>query len=230
MRDALRAQLGRNAERCGLSTSAIEALVERARVTQWDRGQRIVAAEDAQNVTNFLVSGVVKVTCRGGRGVPVTVQFIKPGQLFGLTWPFEGAQPRRFAAVAHVASTVAMVSREAMTEVVATLPPDRLLRLMASTWRALSRLLYDKCLLLSMPLRERLLYELGVLARDFGRPEGTGVRIDLVLTHTDLAQLVAGSRANVTRAVAQLRRAGLLTVVDRQFALVARDVPQRAAL
>ena len=229
IRSALRAELSRDAERLGLNATAIEALVERAPLTHWDARERIVAAEDAGGLTNFVIAGAVKVVCTGRRGSPIIVQFVSPGQFFGLTWPSDRPQPRQFVAVAHVASTVAMVSREAMLQAMAALPPGRSLRLMAYTWRALSRLLYEKCLLLTMPLRDRLAYELGVLARDFGQPHEAGVMIALPLTHADLAQLIAGTRANVSRAVSELCRAGQLAVIDRQFVLPRFQTPALAA-
>src|SRR5207247_4409876 len=77
------------------------------------------------------------------------------------------------------------------------------------------------CLLLTMPLRERVLLELVELARLFGRPHEAGTLIDLALRHADLADLVGGARANVSRAVAQLRHAGRIDVVGGRFVLPA---------
>jgi CRP-like cAMP-binding protein len=90
---------------------------------------------------------------------------------------------------------------------------------MAYTWRVLSRLLYEKCLQLTMPLRDRVVHELAVLAHDFGEPHDDGVLINLPLTQADLAQLVVASRANVSRCLAALRRARLLEFVGRRILL-----------
>src|SRR3989442_8452846 len=115
-----------------------------------------------------------------------------------------------------------MMSREVMTGVVAALPAGRALQLMAYSWRALSRLLYEKCLLLTMPLRDRLVHELEVLAHDFGQSDPEGLVIDLPLTQADLAELVVGSRAKVSRRVTDLRRAGKLEVSGRRLILTRR--------
>src|SRR2546422_8741090 len=103
-----------------------------------------------------------------------------------------------------------MMSQEVMNGVVAGLPAGRALQLMAYSWRALSWLLYEKCLLLTMPLRDRLVHELEVLAPDFGQPDPAGVLIDLPLTQADLAGLGGGSRAQGSRRVAGPRRGGEL--------------------
>jgi len=86
----------------------------------------------------------------------------------------------------------------------------------------LSRLLYEKCLHLTMPLRDRLVHELGVLAHDFGERRDEGILIDLPLTQADLAALVVASRANVSRCIVALRRAGVLEFVGRRLFLTAR--------
>jgi hypothetical protein len=48
------------------------------------------------------------------------------------------------------------------------------------------------------------------LARDYGKVDTEGVRIDLPLTHELLAEMVCSARETVTRAVDELEREGLL--------------------
>jgi CRP/FNR family transcriptional regulator, cyclic AMP receptor protein len=49
------------------------------------------------------------------------------------------------------------------------------------------------------------------LARDHGRVDAEGVRIDLPLTHELLAEMVCSARETVTRAVDELEREGFVT-------------------
>ena len=227
----LRALLTRHAGRLGLTVSAIESIVAQSQVTHWKAGQQIFAPEDAHDLASFLVAGAVKVICPGRRRFPVLVQIVRPGQFFGLASLFDRPRLRQFGAVAHVPALVAMMSQEVITNVFASLPPGNALQLMAYSWRALSHLLYEKCLLMTMPLRERLLHELEMLAHDFGEPHESGTLIDLPLTHADLAQLVVGSRAKVSRSVADLRRSGEIAIVGRRLVLK-RDIsaPSRRAV
>src|SRR2546422_6549365 len=88
-----------------------------------------------------------------------------------------------------------MMSQEVMNGVVAGLPAGRALQLMAYSWRALSWLLYEKCLLLTMPLRDRLVHELEVLAHDFGQPDPAGGVIYLPPTQAGPAGPGGGLRA-----------------------------------
>src|SRR5437879_11240577 len=108
----LRALLSQNATRLGLTVSAIDAIVARSQITHWRAGQQIFAADDAHDLVNFLVSGAVKVLCQGRRGVPVLVQFVRPGQFFGVGVLFVRPGRRQLSAVAHAPAGVAMMTRE----------------------------------------------------------------------------------------------------------------------
>jgi CRP/FNR family transcriptional regulator len=220
---ALRALLARDGARFGFTTAAIETFVAQARCMRFRAGERIGRPEEPNELVNLLVEGAVKVVAVTRPGIRVGVHLVRPGHFFGAGPFFSSGAPS--GAVAHVDSVVAMVSREVMANVVAGLPPGQALRLMAFSWRVLSRLLYDKCLLLTMPLRDRVLHELEMLAREFGREEPSGVVIDLPLTHADLAEIVVGTRANVSRCVGTLRRAGRITMRGGRIVLLGRTAP-----
>ena len=57
---------------------------------------------------------------------------------------------------------------------------------------------------------ERVRAKLLQLARDYGRVDARGVRIDLPLTHELLAEMVCSARETVTRAVDELEREGFV--------------------
>ena len=226
----LRGLLSRNASRLGLTTAAVDAIVQRSQITHCRAGEQIFASGDAHDLVNFLIAGAVRVTCHGRGGRLMTVQIVRPGQFFGLASLFDPPAPREFGAVAHRPAIVAIVSQDVLTTVMADLPPGRALRLMAYSWRVLSRLLYEKCLLLTMPLGERVVHELEILAHDFGVPHPDGVVIDLPLTQADLAELVVGSRANVSRVLAALRRRGELVADRRRIVLTPRFAASRPSI
>jgi CRP/FNR family cyclic AMP-dependent transcriptional regulator len=214
---ALRTVLVRTAPRLGLTTTAVEAVVTYAQVTTWRRGQAILATGDPHDLAGIVVEGAVRLICDGPDGGRMIAQLAGPGRLFGVAPSND--RPRLFGAVAHTPSTVAMISRGVMSAILAGLPPGEALRLLLYSWRLSSVLLHDKCLLLMLPLRERLLYELRMLAREFGRPCRDGVCIDVPLRHDDLAALVVATRAKVSRAMAELRALGYVGVVDARIVL-----------
>ena len=107
--------------RTGLTSTAIDHLVRSAQLGRWNKGQNIFSPEDTADFVNFLVSGVVKVSCPSGAGT-VCVQLIRPGQFFGLNWYADRGQPRLFSASAFTDATVAIITNEMMAELVANSP------------------------------------------------------------------------------------------------------------
>src|SRR5262249_25635016 len=160
-----------------------------------------------------------KIVCESVRGSPVTVELVGPGGFLPLvTGPPEAVWHVR--AVAHTPALVGMLAGSTWREVACHLRVEEGLRLAACAWQTLSRRLYEKCALLAQPIRGRVLHELRVLAREFGRPHPAGICIDLPLSHADLASLVGAARANVTRAVGALRADGLLAPTPGRLVLI----------
>ena len=207
--------------RMGLTSSAVDRLVRSAQLGHWSKGQNIFSPEDTADFVNFLVAGVVKVSCPSGAAT-VCVELIRPGQFFGLNWYSDQGQPRLFSATAFTDARVAIITNEMMGDLVANSPASGVLQIVSFSWRVLSRLLYDKCALLGLRMEERLIHELAVLARDFGRDARDGVLIDLPLTHADLAEFALASRANVARVMKRLEREGLVDKDARKIVLTSR--------
>jgi CRP/FNR family transcriptional regulator len=215
----LRGLLCRHADELGLTATAVDQIVARSTITDWKADQRIVGPPDRQDLVYFLVVGAVRIELPHASRGPMTVQILRPGQFLGLASLFEHASSTPFAATAHVPSHVALLSRGAMSDILDKLPPGRALTLMAHDERLMRRLLHRKCRFLFAPLHERLLHELVVLARDFGRMHSDGTMIDLPLTHADLSRLAVATRANVTRALLRLRATGSIRVEQQRIVL-----------
>lgn len=224
-RERLRQLLQQNARRFGLTGPAVDTLVRTAVLERWEAGDEIVGRGDGQDVVSFVVVGSVKVVCPCPRGTPVLVCFGAPGQFVATGGIFDGHPVRRELRVVahdHLGTTVATWSQTTVTELMATLPPSLALQVMAYGWRAFSSLVREKCHLLAFGLKDRVLAALGTLARDFGVPHPDGVLVNLRLTHADLAGLAVGSRANVTRALDELRREGLVACERHRIVLTFR--------
>lgn len=219
----LRQLLTQQSERLGFTTSAIDWLVTESQVTFLRQGATIVGPDDGHDLLNFIIGGVVKVIAPEPAQRPLIVQLSPPGQFIHTGWLFESRpRLRHFAAVAYTPVTLAVMSQTLVTKVIKSLPPDRALRLTTYGLRSLSSLLHEKCLLLRMPLLQRVVHELQILARDFGRPHSRGVLIDLVVDQEDLAQLVAGSRARVCDCINKLVDTGALEIVERRWLIKQR--------
>jgi hypothetical protein len=228
MKPLLREVLERIAPRIGLTSQAIDLLVtgSQTAIVPADRG--LCGTGAAGDVVVLVLQGAGRVECVTPGVQTLIVQLVPPGQFVRLPTGRPGlVHAPLLRAVAHVDSWVGVIGTPTLATVLARLPNDRLLRLMAYSWRALSRHLYDRCRMPLLRLGDRLLLELQALAQDFGRPTPGGTRIDLRVTHLHLAQLVGGSRAAVCRALGDLVDHGRLAVHGEHFVLPA--APLRAA-
>lgn len=210
-----RAWLRQTARDAGLTSRAVDTMVRHAQIGHWRRGDLVAGAGGGGGTVHFVVSGAIQIVCLVPGGGSVAAEIVPPGRWFGGSWLDDHSGQCRFVARAHVPAVVARTGPDVWRTIVMELPPENVVRLLAYSQARVRRLLLDRCLLLALPLRERLRHVLGTLAADFGRADPRGTRIELPLTHADLAALVVATRANVTRGLAALERAGRIVRDDR---------------
>ncbi|MCW5893336.1 MAG: Crp/Fnr family transcriptional regulator [bacterium] len=224
-----RAWLRQTARDAGLTTAAVDTMVQHGQIGHWRRGDLVASGAAGAGTVHFVVSGAVQIVCLVPGGASVAAEIVPPGRWFGGSWLDDRAGGCRFVARAHVPAVVARTGPELWRTIVMALPPENVVRLLAYSQARVRRLLLDRCLLLALPLRERLYHVLGTLAADFGRLEPRGTRIDLPLTHADLAALVVATRANVTRGLASLEHDGRIIRDDARAVVVCGPHGDQAA-
>lgn len=215
-----RAWLRQAARDAGLTPSAVDTMVLRSEIGRWRRGDLVASGTTSPGTVHFVVSGAIRLACLVPGGGTVAAEIIPPGRWFGGTWFDDRSGPGRFVASAHVPAVVARTGPEVWRSVVTHLPPENVVRLLSYSQARVRRLLLERCLMLALPLRERLYHVLATLAADFGRSASRGTRIELPITHADLAALVVATRANVTRGLAALEREGRIVRDDDRAVVV----------
>lgn len=197
-----------------LPSAFVDRLVSSAQITNWRAGQRILGPEGPSDIAHLLVSGAVRldVTIRRRSS---TLAFVPPGRFVG---PIASppAAPLPFVAIAHVPCLVAIVSHQTVGRALET-TPEILSGLLSHELSRFQELAANRVRSAHSPLHDRLAAHLDGLASDFGTPVPEGILIDLPLIHEDLAKLVVASRANVTRALGDLRRNGRIAVVAQRI-------------
>ena len=219
-RSALRAALLRYAVRFGFDRQGVDLTVDAARVQALEAGVAIDSTAEGGRGLGFVISGVVRVVYSIRKHREITLMFVPPGRFFRLAWPAVDGASCTFCAVAHVPALVATLNFEVTSTLLDHLAADGRMQFVEHGWRSLTRHLNDRCLFLALPLHSRVLAGLRALAHDFGRETDRGIVIDLPLTCRDLAGFVVGARANVARAISELRRANVLAVIDQRFVLL----------
>ncbi len=193
---------------CELAEGLRQAIVGRARVHRVAAGARITQRGDAAGNWVGVARGAVRLGTALSDGRVFTLDFMAPGQWFG-DIALVDQRTEDLDMVAHVPSTLLIVGKQDMHELMELSPEfrDALLQLNCQRLRRV----YKRCEErhgLSLP--QRLAKQVLRLARHFGRPTTTGVRIDLAISQGDLASMVGGSRQRVNRALRQMQQLGIM--------------------
>lgn len=197
----------------------VEILIAGAELRSYD-AEEVIDIDGALHAT-VLVSGSARVMVDVGPGSDVGVWIAKPGHFIGAGWVGRrGSEAQAFYAIAHQECHVAILRPELMENVIGALSANQLIDFIAYCNEALSRQLYNKAVMLPMTKPERLLYQLQVLANDFPKRCSEGTIIDLSLGRRQLAPLIASGEPQLTKALADLKAAGRVRLLENERILV----------
>jgi CRP/FNR family transcriptional regulator, cyclic AMP receptor protein len=182
------------------------------------RGTHVFDQGDSTRVIYLVKRGAVRIARETEDGKEVTVALLGPGDLFGEETLFED-KPRTTNAIVvedallcqtRAEDLFALLSRDpALALNVAKVLSGRLDEAQAT----MEDLAYTK-------VGERILHLLRKLAAEHGVPCTGGTRIDLRLTHADIASLVGSTRETVSVEMGRLAEAGHVRALGRSIVLL----------
>jgi CRP-like cAMP-binding protein len=221
------ARLERSAKRDALLGSPLFAAMQPAEIDdilkfaterRVRRGQTIFQRGDTGSSLMAVLRGRVRISSVSGDGKEVTLNVINPGEIFGEIALLDG-QPRSADATAIEDTLLLVVERRHFLPFLRQ-NEDLYTRLLAMLCMRLRRtsLALEDVALFDLPVRlARVLLKLG---EDYGRPNGSGTRIDLKLSQRDLSNLVASSRESVNKLLRTWREAGTVDFEEGFIVLV----------
>ncbi len=171
------------------------------------RGARIFTEGDATDSLYILKEGLVKLIFLSEKGRETILHILKRDEVFGELLLSEEKRP--FTAIAIEDALVMVISRESFVKVVAAVPTVALnfIRVLSKRLARVQTGLADFSHTWSYHRLARVLLQ---LSEKYGEEVPSGTRINLRLTHEDLANLIGTSRETVTTQVNKFRRLGLL--------------------
>ena len=198
----------------GVPDEALAALAARSRWQVYAPGEVVVDSGDSTDEVFFVVEGAVRVVVRTAFGYEAILNDLGAGSFFGEMAAIDGTA--RSANVTALQRTrLCAVPGAAFMDVVLASPAAglRLMRLLAGRLRAKDERLLE---IMAVPVRQRLMAELLRLSRDRGN--GERVLSPPPQQHV-LANRIGTRRETVSREMAEMSRAGLLTVGRRAIVL-----------
>ena len=180
----------------------------------------IFAPGDADDQLYFLLSGTVRLYKIYGDFKEATTALLKDGGIFGKLNLVEGRWQNVFAE-AVTESRVASVQKSSL-EIVIKRDPEFALKLFSSFSERLRQ--SDEVIesLLHREVSTRLATLLTNLGDRFGHQNGTGLLIDVRLTHQDLANMIASTREAVSKVMSEFQREGIIENRNRRIAILDR--------
>lgn len=187
-----------------------------------DRAETLTREGDPPGDVFILLDGCVKVLGDTRDGHTTLLAVRVPGDVLGELSAMDG-RPRSATVITAVPAMTRVISRSELAGYLARRPSAAVAmhRGIAQKLRQATRFRID---LAGAPVVTRLARVLYQLTVAYGRTDTDGVLVDVPLSQQDLAALVGAAEVSIHRALAELRRAGVVATGYRR--LLVRDPSQ----
>lgn len=154
----------------------------------------------------LLKKGVVKISKVTPDGRELTLAFLKPGEIFG-ELEVMGETARDTQAEAHSDLLICVLRRENLMQMMEMKPKlgIQLSKLIGFRRKVIENRL-ENLIFRSIP--QRLAALLIELTHEFGEPVGSAIKINLPLTHQDLANLIGSARPTLSDTFSDFKAKG----------------------
>ncbi len=192
-----------------LADSELQSVAEMFKERQYKRNEIIFVEEDTGQYMYMVKTGRVKASRTLPNGRETILSFHQEGEYFGEMSLIDGeTAPANVTAV--VASTILIIDRHdfsALLEIpkINSMFLKMLCRRCRDAWAQISVLTFHHA-------DARIRAALDHLSRKRGTPTDHGIRIDLHLTHRELAEMAGISRETATRVLGKLQGEEILTI------------------
>ena len=199
----------------GMRTDELEKLLGVAQVRDYARGALIFSEGDPGNAMLILLSGAVKVHRLSPDGREVTLAILRAGDCLGEMSLLDGLS-RSASADAIEHTTALEIRRDDFLRLLRSRPEMSLaiIQILAARLRQTDRRLEH---LVLGDARSRVLGVLLDLAAGHGVPYSGGTKIDIRLTHQEIAELAGIARETASRILSELADEGLIQLDERHI-------------
>ena len=221
-RDEVFTILRASLSRLNLPVDLVEELIERHIAVAFEKGALAFCEGNTDGMLACILSGYVNVYCPVGDGDRTLVRMAGPGEIIGYPDYVDekGRHARLFEAQAASKCTLALFSCDHVIRLLAGLPVDALISILAALNTFWSENLRFFAILLNLPYWDRLTMVLSDLAKRAGARDSEGIILIPEIGHEDLAEMIGCSRPLVSRLIAQMIESGLLTRRGKQYVLL----------
>jgi len=192
-----------------LPDDALDSLLHKGQLKRYGKGEAVYQRGDPSDSLMVLISGGLKLTIISMHAKEIVLQFVIPGETFGEIGALEGSGRSSSAVVLEASEVFSMRMRDLLPAL--TAHPHCLIEIVRSLClkvRVGTSLFEDRTLRMS----GRVARGLFRLAHHLGRRRKDGIHLQLTVSQEELGNYLGLARANVSRQLGQLKRAGVIRI------------------
>jgi len=201
----------------GLPDAALDTLIRKGHVKRFAKGEIACRRHEPGDSLMLLLTGRLKVTNINADGKEIILSFLGAGDLIGEIAVLDGGE-RTATATAMEHSEAFVIYAGAFLAIVTAHPQAMLeiVQVLCEKLRAASAIIEDN----TLEMRGRAAKGLLRLAQQLGRTSKEGIRLDLMVSQSELGSYLSLSRANVSRQLGQLKDANVIRILDAQIIII----------
>ena len=192
----------------------IESELSKYPKRSYPKGQILIFADETPDYIFYITKGRVRKYDVSSRGDEVIVNIFKPPAFFPVSEAINHT-PNKYFYKTEVATELHVVPSGVVLEFLKN-NPDVMLDLLSRMYRGMDGLLGRVVQLMSGSAKSRLLYELLIECRRFGKRNDDGTYI-LDITEVDLAARAGMSRETVSREMKLIKTSGLVELHNKNI-------------
>jgi CRP-like cAMP-binding protein len=211
----------------GLGPSDLEQLASISRSKKVPKANPVFWKGEPAAQLYAVLSGHLKVVAPSPDGREMVLRLLDPGVFFGEIALLDGGT-RSASVVASEASELLVIDRRDFLDLLRRRPPIaiELLAVLARRLRATTEQVEETTFLTLPPRLARKLLE---LAERYGRPAGSGVKIERGLSQEELGTLVGTSRVSINQQLKAWESQGFVSVARGSITLLDAEALQSVA-
>lgn len=182
---------------------------------KYRKGEILVRADDDPSGIFYLIDGVVRRYSISSAGEELTINIFKPISFFPMSWAINNTPSQHY----FEAMTNVEVWRAPKEDVLKFIKEnnDVMFDLMSRVYHGLEGYMMRMEYLMAGNAQARLITELLIYARRFGKLEGNKIIVDLKVTEKDLASQSGMTRETISREIQKLKQTRLIDFKKNQI-------------
>jgi CRP/FNR family transcriptional regulator, cyclic AMP receptor protein len=204
----------------GLPDEALSALIARGHTRALSKGDFVCRRGETGDSLMVVLTGRIKVSNVTADAKEVVLTFLGPGDILGEISVLDGKERTADAVALDAGELFVVLGRDLMPTLRAhPAALIEIIQILCERLRFSSAIIEDN----TLEMRSRTAKGLLRLAQQHGRTSKEGVRLQLTMSQRELGAYLGLSRENVSRQLARLREAKVISIVGAQ--IIIRDEP-----